>query len=95
MFDKPPWQLGHCVTLKALLSAGISEHRVALPAPPYIKNERAQISFFVKPTQRLEAELKTSRQGRQEDQTEGKFRAMPFPIFSVFQQQNKGVEKCL
>lgn len=85
MFDKPSWQLGHWVTLKALLSAGFSEQKVALPAPPYIKNERAQISFFVKPTQRLEAELKTSGQSRQENHTEGKFRVQPFPIFSVFQ----------
>lgn len=87
MFDKPPWQLGHCVPGKQtlLLSAGISERKAALPAPPYTKNERAQISFFVKPTQRLEAELKTSGQSRQEDRSEGKFRTIPFPIFSVFQ----------
>lgn len=84
-FDKPSWQLGHWVTLNALLSAGISEWKVVFLAPPYTKNERAQISFFVKPTQRLEAELKTSGQGRQEDHTEGKFRAMPFPISRVFQ----------
>lgn len=65
VFDKSSWQLGHCVTLKALLSAGMSDQKVPLPAPPYIKNERAQISFFVKPTQRLKAELKTSGQSRQ------------------------------
>lgn len=80
MFDKTSWQLGHCVIFKASLSAGISEQKVALPAPPYTKNERAQISFFVKPTQRLKVELKTSGQSRQEDHTKCKFRTIPFPL---------------